>query len=375
MKKRRNPLRLTALVLALCLALGGCSRLLNREYVDVTPHNAAPTAEGDPSVLRAESYQELVNALSYFINAGTETGSVRLYLQSEEAEQDMEEAIREVTQEDPLGAYAVEFIRYNLTPVVTYLDAEIRITYRRTPEQVAAIANVNGATAIRGELEKALENFAPELALRISYFDRDEAYIRRLCKEAFCSDPGSALDMPALIVAIYPDSGRQRIVEVLMNYHLEEEELERRRTELSEEADRLAEELRPLSDDRNALLLQAATSLVERGGYAEGIGSTAYHALLEGGADSQGLALAMSLLCERLEIGCYVADGTVNGAEHCWNVVRTDGGWMHLDLTVPWPEEGLPFYTDTQLTETGYTWESEFLPRCGGTGEGTETIH
>ena len=54
--------RLLAGLLSLTLALTGCSALLERDYTSVTPHNAAPATEGNPSTLRADSYQELVNA-------------------------------------------------------------------------------------------------------------------------------------------------------------------------------------------------------------------------------------------------------------------------------------------------------------------------
>ena len=57
--------RAICVLLTLCILLSGCSSMLNREYASVTPHSATPAADGDPSVLRVERYQELVNALVY----------------------------------------------------------------------------------------------------------------------------------------------------------------------------------------------------------------------------------------------------------------------------------------------------------------------
>ena len=52
--------QLLAAVTALTLLLtSGCSALLSRQYVHVTNHTATPTAEGDPSVLRAESIRSV----------------------------------------------------------------------------------------------------------------------------------------------------------------------------------------------------------------------------------------------------------------------------------------------------------------------------
>ena len=144
---------LLAGLLSASLLLAGCSALLERDYTSVTPHNAVPATEGDPSILRADSYQELVNALIYFVNGGMEAGTVRLYTDAEKVESFLSDACLEVVQEDPLGAYCVEFIKYTVDPVVAYSEAHLDITYRRTREQVASIVQATGVTAIRSELE------------------------------------------------------------------------------------------------------------------------------------------------------------------------------------------------------------------------------
>ena len=91
-------------MLAASLLLAGCSALLERDYASVAPHNAVPATEGDPSILRADSYQELVNALIYLVTGGMEEGTVRLYTDTENVEPFLADACLEVVQEDPLGA-------------------------------------------------------------------------------------------------------------------------------------------------------------------------------------------------------------------------------------------------------------------------------
>ena len=227
--------RLFALLTASALLLTGCSALLERDYSQVAPHNTAPTTEGDPSILRADSYQELVNALIYLVGTGAETGTVRLYTDAEDVETFLSDACLEVVQEDPLGAYCVEYIKYSVDPVLTYSQAQVHITYRRTREQVSSIVQATGVTAIRSELESALSSFAPERVLRISYFEGDETVIQDLARQAYYATPASALGMPQVSVSIYPDSGRQRIVEILLDYPLELPELEERRDALDRE--------------------------------------------------------------------------------------------------------------------------------------------
>ena len=158
--------RLLAAALAVCLLLTGCSALLERDYSHVAPHNTAPTTEGDPSILRADSYQELVNALIYLVNAGAETGTVRLYTDSENVEAFLSDACLEVVQEDPLGAYCVEFIKYSVDPVVTYSQAQVDITYRRTREQVDAIDLVAAEEVPRLRIGGIFKRFLNTLFLR-----------------------------------------------------------------------------------------------------------------------------------------------------------------------------------------------------------------
>ncbi len=354
--------RLLALLIVSALLLTGCSALLERDYTYVTPHSTAPTTEGDPSILRADSYQELVNALVYFVSGGVEEGTIRLYTSTENVETFLEDACLEVVQEDPLGAYCVEFIKYMVDPVVTYSEAKVDITYRRTREQVAAIVQATGVAAIRSELRTALTTFAPERTLRISYFEEDEAFIQDLARQAYYDAPAYALGMPEVTVSVYPDSGRQRIVEILLAYPLEHAELERRLEELSQELERLALEIEGSMGQVQAL--SAARNLMAGRAFDPQGGKTAYDLLFSGMADSEGLALAYAALCQQVELFCRVARGELEGEEHFWNVVQTETGWKHLDLSMETEEEPL-FFSDTELLELGYIWEEGSLPICG----------
>lgn len=180
--------------------------MLNRDYSSVTVHSATPTAEGDANTMRVQNYQELVNALIYLINQGEESGSIRYSGEEADFKKLMDEACLEVKQEDPLGAYAVDYIKYSVISIVGSYEADVQITYRRTREQVASIVDATGAAAIRSELSRALSSFDTEVVLRISYFEEDEAYIQQLVRQAYLSNPATALDFPDAQVAMYPES-------------------------------------------------------------------------------------------------------------------------------------------------------------------------
>lgn len=354
---------------ALCCAmlLSGCSSMLSRSYTTVTPHSATPTAEGDPFTLRVENYQELVNALIYLISQGEETGTLRLYNYEQDVDDALSNACLEVVQEDPLGAYAVDFIRYDVAPILAYYEADVQITYRRTHDQVAAIVAATGATAIRGQLQDLLSSFGAEAALRISYFEGDEAYIRTLFREAYYTAPGTAIELPKAEIHIYPaqtGGSRQRIVEILLTYQLDQTELQRRRTALARKVNDMTLELwGPKEDDA---IQAVAAGVLEAGRYDPEGGASAYNALVLGAANSEGLSLAMTLLSQRMSLSCITVVGTLDGQPHVWNVVQTQEGYRHLDLTWDLGEDGmLPFRSDRQLAELGYTWDNQIVPQCG----------
>lgn len=354
--------RVLAAGMTLSILLGsGCASMLERDYAAVSPHSAAPAADGNSSVLRVERYQDLVNALSYLIGQGRETGAIRFYMEESQVQTDLDAACLEVVKEDPLGAYAVDFITYRVTPTIACVEADIQITYRRTPEQIAAVVAATGPTAIRGELKNDLAVFAEESVLRISYFEGDEAHIRELVEEAYYAGPATALDLPDTSITIYPESGRQCIVEILMSYHLSRAELQQRRDALKERVEGMTADLPRGAGDE--ALLTVARAVLSAGGYRPDGGSTAYHALLGDGGDSEGLALALALLCQARGTSCQVVQGTLRGEERFWNVIQTETGYQFLDLSRENGEQFV-FLSNQEMTGLGYQWNTDTTPLC-----------
>lgn len=353
------------LLLAGVITLTGCSSLLERDYTTVNVHSAVPVVESDQLTIRAESYQDLVNALLYFITQGQEEGTIRLYNYPYDVERDMAAACREVTQVDPLGAYAVDSIQYDLSPIVSCYEAQVNLTYRRTHQQVEKVVPLTGSSAIRDHLKGILAQFQTETAMRVSYFTEDEDYIRHLIRQAYWGVPGSALGFPSVEVHFYPDSGRQRVVELRLTYPLSDDDLKARQHKLDHQAGQLVSQLKPGLGDKGLLAIRKTIQNIVRYAPDKG-GSTPYHALVTGSANSEGLALSMALLCQRLNYSCQIVEGTLDGVPHFWTIVSTQDGSRHLDLSHPdLMENGSPFLSDQALAAAGYHWNRELYPVCG----------
>ncbi len=344
-----------ALLLAGVLTLTGCTALLERHAISLDPYEPVASSGSGPSSLRVESYQELVNAVLYLVSEGEDHGVLSLYnYTAQDVETDLTRACLEVVQEDPLGAYAVDYIKHDYALIVSYYEANIDITYRRTPEQVASIVSVTGSSAIRRELSRTLSSFSSEAVLRVSYFAEDEDYILDLVRQAYYDAPTAALGKPEVTIALYPAAGQQRIVEIGLTYPESPEVLLQRSQELKELALELVPE--PVGAETLYDLVRSGLTMEEDAGH-----SSAYDALVGGAADSEGAALAYQLLCDQAKVECVVVRGELDGAPHFWNIVTEDGQeYRHVDLSA-----GLFAVTDAELTAHGaYTWDSTEYPAC-----------
>ena len=173
-------------------------------------------------------------------------------------------------------------------------------------------------------------------------------------RQVYYGAPEAILCLPQMEVTLYPDTGSQRIVEVLFTYPEDQETLARRREELTAAA---AEFAYPPGMDREGALGRAASGLCARCDYDPEGGSTAYDALVAGAANDEGLALAYALVCGRLDnVTCTVIEGEYQGQSHFWNEVRvSQGEKLYLDLSRSDQLSAAP-HTAQEMADMGYRW-------------------
>ena len=205
------------MLVSLC-PLTGCASLLERTYSKVEPHSSRFWESEAADTLRAENYQDIVNDLLILIGQHTESASLRLYNFEDDlaAAAAMEQAAAETQQETPLGAYAVEYMTSAGQSRRGYYEATVKISYRRTAEQVQSLVNATSPEAVYSLLDAALDEGRTELAIRVSYWGTDgrervEAAVEQLRKERGLEET------PTWQVNYYPDSGQVGLVEFLMD--------------------------------------------------------------------------------------------------------------------------------------------------------------
>lgn len=352
--------RITALVLLLSI-LTGCTRLSAGEYLSIRPHEetAPQTAETDAVVV--EDYLGLRTAVKNFVRTGQTEGVIRVNSYEGDVEADLTEVVYEVSKTDPFGAYAVEYMTHECVRIVSYYEIRIHTTFRRSLQELEAVEITVSQKQLEERLERAMEQGEELLLLQMNdYQNQDLAdMIQTFCVE----HPDVVMETPAMEVQMYPQNGRQRILEVRLTYTLPWETLQQRRTAVQETVDGAAEYIRyrekPM--DKAQLLY---TYLITRFSYTQQETVTpVYSALCEGAADPLGLAQGWKLICDKAGVECYVVQGLRNGQPYTWNIFSLDGEYRHVDLAQCVLERGgLILRTDKNMGE--YHWDTSLYPAC-----------
>ena len=240
MGKRQKRAAAVCAALAVCLPLTGCAGggILERTYVSVSPHSAVYWENENADTLRANNYQELVNALLLLLSEHSEEGTVRIYGELPDAGALSGRACREVQRQTALGAYLLDYITYTGEASHGYYELSVRFGYRRSEEEQRAVINATSTEALPDLLRAAAEEGRDALVVRVGYFTTDRDGVKDMVRavQAELSAPqeaetGAGEEAPpeeapeegAAIangeewqVFFYPDTADIGIVEVLL---------------------------------------------------------------------------------------------------------------------------------------------------------------
>ena len=209
--------RILLLAAALCLLCSGCGGgLLEREWSSVTPHSAGYWENGDKDTLRADSYQDAVNAILMLVANHAERGVVRCYFGSDAEYAELAaEACNEVQQETDLGAYLLDYITYAGTAERGFYELSLSFGYRRTAEEQAGIVTATSTEALPDLLRlTAREGALSRIAVRFTYFTADRDGIRDMVRSVQ-EEVDTGFTEPWQ-VNFYPDTDDVGIVEVVL---------------------------------------------------------------------------------------------------------------------------------------------------------------
>ena len=366
--------RLLALALCAAALLSGCSAMLERGHETITTHMDYAVTE-DESVVRAETYQGLVNAILYFVEGHRMGGTIRLYNYIGDVEADLSNARDEVMHQDALGAFSVRSLAYDATRVLTYYEVELRIAYSRTAQEVDDLRDVTGLAGVRQELTRLVTGQEQGTAFRASYFSGDRELVEQLLDLACYSAPALYRhhDISARDIALYPETGIRRVVEVKLDWNRSGAAAENDYAQQLEAAAAALLEANPPAGESYTVEELAAIVRSAAGSWEEDGTRLALGVLSGEPASDFGLIMAMEYLCQQ----CSIEVEPVNGSAGLWLIVSTPEGYRHLlpQGLYPVEEEGEPeeepaepeqlLYTDPELVELGRQWDETLHPVCG----------
>ena len=359
-----------AIFSAACILLSvcGCKSILDGETTVVTPYDKLQdtvSSSGDAKTLA--TYDEFKAAITDMVCNYEESASFRVTeFDRSDIETALPEACQDIALNDPLGSYAVYYISCDVTEIVAYYDVQVSIVYKRTQEEINSLINVYSDRYLQYTLLSAMENYDDSCAF---YTDLDSItadHITETLKEQYYRSPLNVAVLPLIEVNFYPSSEGEKIAEVLFSYDFSDSVLISMTSRMNQAAQKIVEQVS--GDNDYELLLALCDKLHNTCLYSpdsvSGLSGTAYGALVNGSATSEGFAMALKALCDKLGIECIVVSGKFAGQDHFWNIVTLSGVSSHVDITQYRQGENI-LKSDNDM-RSDYWWDTGSVPACSG---------
>ncbi len=355
-------MRRAVLFLALFILTGvlaGCTSWMTGSYVSVKPH-AEVYAQTEPQDTEVASYyQQLRDAFLILVERYSDKGVVDVSQYGSALESDLERAAAYVTDQDPMGAYAVSKIQYELKEVGARRVAAVEISYRKTLEEMQEIQAVWGPEGVRTKVATALDAFTQKLTLRVSGYETLD--LTKMVEDYYSSHLNSVMECPRVTASLYPRTGTVRLMEIRFHYSTSQETMRSMRREVqtifSSASGYVGKQLPDLA--KATRLYSFLMALYSEAGPSV---TPAYSLLCQGVGDSESFALVYAALCRQSELECQVVRGTHGGKTWYWNIVCLDGVYYHVDLMGDRELGRLNLRSDPDME--AYDWDQSAYPSC-----------
>jgi len=347
--------------LVLCLLLTGCTVWPDGYYVSVRPH-AGESPRQDQGIQSVRNYNQLVAALQNTVEEGKSsiTLSVEDYDQNV-VDAELQKAIRTVRFQNPVGAYAVENIGYELGVTGGFTAVSVTVSYNHNHGKISKMKISRNMDIAAGMIEDALESCASELVLRVHGYR--ELDVVQLLQTHAARYPDLVMEIPQVTVNVYPESGSYRILELLFTYQSSKDTLKNMLNYVQPIF--AAAKLYISGEDNDTSRYDMLCSfLMERNANKLETSLTpAYSLLRHGVGDSRAVAITYAAMCRQAGLECLTVAGTRAGEQWYWNIIRENDTYYHLDLLKSHGSDVYARYTDEQMN--GYVWDYSAYPACG----------
>lgn len=348
-------------VLAVSVLLSGCGQWPSGHYYSAEPHQAQSVQSNNRNV-SAENYTQLREAVGKFVESGDETALIAVPDYDQAAlEKDIETAVKYVMEVNPIGAYAVDDISYELGTNAGQPALSLNISYRHGASEIKQIRKAVDDAAAKEMIELALELCNPSIVIQIANHTGLD-FVQVVEDYAF-EHPDLVMEQPEVNYIVYPQStGFNRVVEVKFTYQTGRDDL---RNMQSRVAPVFSSAMLYVSGDgaQREKFSQLYSFLMERFDYKFETSITpAYSLLRHGVGDCRAFATVYAAMCSKAGLDCLVVYGARDGQPWYWNLVCIDGQYYHVDLLRCAEQEKYEELPDEAMT--GYVWDYYSFPAC-----------
>ena len=198
----------------LACSMTGCGDFLDREWYEVKDHSPTYYEGEGRDVLRADTYQDLVNNILILVGNHAESGTIWLYYAQEglDAAEAAEKASREVEKDTPMGSYAVSYIQYTVDDTArNYSEIVVTIGYKRTEKEIINMVHATNVSALHDLLSDAAAEGKTSLVMQLSAFEGQSYQVRQAVAQVQAAVGGSGWT-----TNFYPNADNPGVVEIIM---------------------------------------------------------------------------------------------------------------------------------------------------------------
>ena len=353
--------RMIPMLLMVALLLSGCGGWLDASYHNVTPFEPEGNY-ADAQITAVSTYEGLCKSLRDLIASGTKNAiiSVSGYDRSN-IEVDMRRAIDEVLTLDPIAAYAVEDIQYELGANAGQRAVALDISYIHDRPEILKISHLEDIEEAKEALAAALDNCSAGVVLYVAQYEQVD--FEQWVQDYAVTHPDKVMEVPQVSINIYPESGEARVLEVKFTYQSNRDALR----DMQEKVEPLFSAAVIYAGDNEDpqeqyyKLYSFLMGLFQEFQIDSSI-TPAYSLLYHGVGDSKAFASVYAAMCQKIGLECISVTGMRYGAPRYWNIVKVGDCYYHVDLLQCRENEEFIMRLDSQMN--GYVWDYSAYPAC-----------
>ena len=364
---RETMKRIAALFAAVCLLLSGCGTWMEGSYVSVTPYLSSSDSDGE-DIQWISDKDQLYEAVRYMVSKAVSEDIFFVRDYSETAvNSDMILVRYAIMNTDPLGAYAVQDVQFELGINGGRSTLAVKIDYSRQKTEILRMKTIRGREEAQSAVAAALSSMDTELVFYVEgYEDTDFA---QMVEDYARENPDEVIETPRVSVSLYPASGENRVVELSFGYQNNRDALRAMQTQVKQIFESAKLYISGDESDYQKLyrlyvFLIGGVDVDRLAGQSGGSITPAYSLLRYGVGDSKAFSTVYAAMCRQVGVECLVVSGTRNGEAWFWNIVKDGDRYVHVDVLRCALAGYFRERSDGQMD--GYVWDYLAYPACEG---------